>query len=66
MTPLSARRAVGLVAENGRWEHERQRYFDGEAEPRINGRTIQAEAYFGVDVAPLVERTLAGRLADGG
>ena len=35
----SARRAIGLVAENGRWEHDGQRYFDGEVEPCINGRT---------------------------
>ncbi len=34
----SARRAIGLVAENGRWEHAGQRYFDGEVEPCINGR----------------------------
>ena len=26
----SARRAIGLVAGNGRWEHAGQRYFDGE------------------------------------
>jgi hypothetical protein len=62
----SARRAVALVAENGRWEHAGQRYFDGEVEPCINGRTIEAGAYFGVDVAPIVERILAERLADGG
>jgi hypothetical protein len=62
----SARRAVSLVAENGRWEHAGQRYFDGEVEPCINGRTIEAAAYFGVDVAPLVERILGERLEDGG
>jgi hypothetical protein len=62
----AARRAVALVAENGRWEHAGQRYFDGEVEPCINGRTIDTGAYFGVDVAPLVERILAERLADGG
>src|SRR6476469_4329870 len=62
----SARRAVALVAENGRWEHAGQRYFDGEVEPCINGRTIETGAYFGVDVAPIVERILAERLADGG
>ena len=62
----SARRAVGLVAANGRWEHAGQRYFDGEVEPCINGRTIEAGAYFGVDVAPLVERILGERLEDGG
>jgi hypothetical protein len=43
----SARRAIALVARNGRWEHAGQRYFDGEVEPCINGRTIEAGAYFG-------------------
>jgi hypothetical protein len=62
----SARRAIALVAENGRWEHAGQRYFDGEVEPCINGRTIEAGAYFGVDVAALVERILGERLDDGG
>ena len=62
----SARRTIALVAENGRWEHEGQRYFDGEVEPCINGRTIETGAYFGVDVAPIVERILHERLDDGG
>ena len=62
----SARKAVALVAENGRWEHAGQRYFDGEVEPCINGRTIEAGAYFGVDVADVVHRILGERLADGG
>jgi len=62
----SARRAVALVAENGRWEHAGQRYFDGEVEPCINGRTIESGAYFGVDVVPLVDRVLGERLPDGG
>ena len=62
----SARRAIPLVAEHGRWEHDGQRYFDGEVEPCINGRTIETGAYFGVDVAPIVERILGERLADGG
>ena len=62
----SARRAIGLVAENGRWEHAGQRYFDGEVEPCINGRTIETGAYFGVDVGTIVERILGERLADGG
>ena len=35
-----ARRAITLITENGRWEHEGQRYFDGEVEPCINGRTV--------------------------
>ena len=62
----AARRAIALVAENGRWEHAGQRYFDGEVEPCINGRTIETGAYFGVDVAAIVERVLGERLADGG
>jgi hypothetical protein len=62
----AARRAVPLVAENARWEHAGERYFDGEVEPCINGRTIETGAYFGVDVAPVVERVLGERLADGG
>jgi hypothetical protein len=62
----SASRSIALVAENGRWEHDRQRYFDGEVEPCINGRTVETGAYFGVDVATIVERLLAERLDDGG
>ena len=62
----AARRAIRLVAEHGCWEHAGQRYFDGEVEPCINGRTIEAGAYFGADVAAIVERVLGERLADGG
>ena len=62
----AARRAISLVAEHGRWEHAGQRYFDGEVEPCINGRTIEAGAYYTVDVAPLVDRILGERLSDGG
>ncbi len=64
--PTSARGAVSRVAANGRWEHDGQRYFDGEVEPCINGRTVEAGAYFGVDVAPVVDRLLGERLDDGG
>jgi hypothetical protein len=62
----AARRAVALVAEHGRWEHAGERYFDGEVEPCINGRTIETGAYFGVDVSPVVARILGEQLADGG
>lgn len=65
-TSPSARRTIELVAEHGRWEHAGQPYFDGEVEPCINGRTIETGAYFGVDVAPIVERVLTERLVDGG
>ena len=63
---LAARRAIPLVAANGRWEHAGQRYFDGEVEPCINGRAIETGAHFGVDVDSIVERILGERLADGG
>lgn len=62
----AARRAVRLIAANGRWEHDGQRYFDGEVEPCINGRTVEAGAYFGVAVEPIVDRLLGERLDDGG
>lgn len=61
-----ARHAIPLIAANCRWEHDGQRYFDGEVEPCINGRTIETGAYFGVDIRPIVERVLGERLADGG
>jgi hypothetical protein len=62
----SARRSIALVAENGRWEHAGQRYFDGEVEPCINGRTIETGVYFGVDVTTIVERIVDEQLDDGG
>ncbi len=62
----AARRATRLVAENGRWEHDGQRYFDGEVEPCINGRTIDTGACFGINIAPIVERIVGERLDDGG
>ena len=61
----SAERFIPLIAENCRWEHDGQRYFDGEVEPCINGRTVETGVYFGADVAPVVERLLAERLGDG-
>jgi hypothetical protein len=54
------------VGEHAHWEHAGQRYFDGEVEPCINGRTIETGAYFGVDVSAIIERILTERLGDGG
>lgn len=61
-----ARLAVGLVHENVQWEHDAEPYFAGEVEPCINGRTVALGSYFGVDVAPVVERLLGEQMADGG
>ena len=62
----AARDTVALVRENSRWEHDGQRFFDGEVEPCINGRTVALGAYFGADVHGIVERLLREQLADGG
>jgi hypothetical protein len=62
----AARRTAQLVAANGRWEHDGQLYFDGEVEPCINGRTVEAGAWLGVDVRGVVDRLLDERLSDGG
>ncbi len=59
-------RAVAQVHAQCRWEHDGQRFFDGEVEPCINGRTVTLGVYFGQDVAPIVTRVLAESLADGG
>lgn len=61
---------VARVRENCRWEHAEQRFFEGEVEPCINGRTVALGAYFGgkaaVDVGGIVERLLGEQLEDGG
>jgi hypothetical protein len=65
-TSARARRMVELIGANARWEHDGQPYWDGEVEPCINGLTVANGAYFGVDVAPIVERLVGERLEDGG
>jgi hypothetical protein len=61
-----ARRAVGLVRDNCRWEHDGEPFFAGEVEPCINGRTVALGAYFGEDVAGIVDRLLGEQMSDGG
>lgn len=61
-----AREAIALVAENCRWEHDGQRFFDGEVEPCINGQTVATGAYFGVEVSPIVDRLLTEQMEDRG
>jgi hypothetical protein len=60
------RRAVGLIRENCRWEHDGQPFFEGEVEPCINGRTLALGAYFGQVADAIVERLVSEQLADGG
>jgi hypothetical protein len=69
-----ARRAIGLVRERVVWRGGApgetpwadNRFFEGEVEPCINGNVVATGAYFGVDMAPLVERLLGEQLPDGG
>jgi hypothetical protein len=69
-----ARRAVGLVREHVTWGDGAEwqnpwadnRFFEGEVEPCINGNVVSTGSYFGVDMAPLVERLLGEQLPDGG
>ncbi len=60
------RRAVALVKDGCRWEHAGQRFFSGEVEPCINGRTVTLGAYFDQDVDGVVARLLGEQLEDGG
>ncbi|WP_055047489.1 hypothetical protein [Devosia sp. A16] len=55
-----------MVGRNARWDEGGQPFWDGETEECINGRTVADGAYFGVDVAGIVERLLGQRLDDGG
>ena len=68
-----AHRAIGRVRDDVTWrdpDYETpwadNRFFEGEVEPCINGNTVASGAYFGVDMAPLVERLLGEQLPDGG
>ena len=62
----SVRRAVEQVRDHCRWEHDGQRFFDGEVEPCINGKTVTLGAYFGQDVEGIVARLVGEQLEDGG
>jgi hypothetical protein len=61
-----ARETAALVRENCRWEYDGSRFFDGEVEPCINGRTLTIGAWLGEDVDGLVQRLQGEQLADGG
>lgn len=61
-----ARRAVGLVRDNSKWEHDGEDFFAGEVEPCINGEAVALGSYFGEDVQGVVDRLLSEQLSDGG
>ncbi|MDN3496375.1 hypothetical protein QL996_10585 [Planococcus sp. APC 4015] len=62
----AVRTAIGRVRDQVTWEHDGQRYFDGEVEPCVNGIALRIAAYFGQDGTPIADTLLAGQLADGG
>ncbi len=62
----AVRSAVEAVRDHCRWEHDGQRFFDGEVEPCINARVVILGAYFGVDVEAVVARLLRESMEDGG
>ena len=60
-------RAIAPVHEAARWDYDPNvRFWDGEVEPCINGRTVAIGAYFGQDVRGIVDRLLTEQMADGG
>ncbi len=61
-----AQRMVRLIGANARWEHDDQPYWEGEVEPCINGALVANGTYFGVDMAPVVDRLVGEHLEDGG
>jgi hypothetical protein len=62
-----ARRAIAPVHEAARWDYDSNlRFFEGEVEPCINGRTVAIGAYFDQDVRGIVDRLLGEQMADGG
>lgn len=67
-----ARHAVDLARDRVTWqgcgprEADRNRFFEGEVEPCINGQVAAAGAYFRQDVGGLITRLLAEQLPDGG
>ena len=61
-----ARRAVALVRDNSRWEHDGEPFFSGEVEPCINGMAVAIGSYFGQDVQGVIDRLLGEQMSDGG
>jgi hypothetical protein len=60
-------RALAPVHEAARWDYDPNlRFWDGEVEPCINGRTVAIGAYFGQDIRGIVDRLLTEQMADGG
>ncbi len=62
-----ARRAIAPVHDAARWGYDPNlRFWEGGAEPCINGRVVALGAYFGQDIRGIVDRLLTEQMADGG
>jgi hypothetical protein len=63
----AVRHAIAPIHEAARWDYDPDlRFWEGEVEPCINGRTVAIGAYFGQDVKGIVDRLLTEQMADGG
>ena len=63
----AVQRAMAPVHEAARWDYDPNlRFWEGEVEPCINGRTVAIGSYFGQDVRGIVDRLLTEQMADGG
>ena len=60
-TSVQARNAIGLVRDKSTWGpyHNNSPFFEGEAEPCINGGVLACGAYFGEASDRLVDRLLS-------
>jgi hypothetical protein len=63
----AVQQAIAPVHEAARWDYDPNlRFWEGEVEPCINGRTVAIGSYFGQDVRGIVDRLLTEQMADGG
>ncbi len=66
-TSDEVQRAIAPVHEAARRDYDPNfRFFEGEVEPCINGRTVAVGASCGQDVRGIVDRLLTEQMADGG
>lgn len=59
-------KTVEQLRTNCVWEHDKEKFWDGEVEECINGRLVGDGSYFGVDLTHVVERLLETQMEDGG